>query len=222
MRLEALAASHRHRAEAGAADQASRLSFDASTEGERLRRFQTSCGRSLLRTLDTLLKLRRSTDAPPPLPDLAEPTDHGPSEPVVETSIPLGLYDCRVNDRPTPEPAIVTESPTPIVTPAAPNPTLPSSDTRREPAGSDESQLPGNEPTARSSDPRIRRNEPTAESTHHRNGRNEPMALRGLQLGRAISRSGPDADKRIPANQERRCLAGDRRLNAERAEASMS
>jgi hypothetical protein len=59
-RLEALATDHRQRSEADAAQQAARLSFDASTEGERLRRYQFSCSRSLLRSLDTLIKVRRS------------------------------------------------------------------------------------------------------------------------------------------------------------------
>ena len=59
-RLETLAAGHRERAEAVAAQQAAILSFDASAEGERLRRYQFSCSRSLFRSLDTLLKLRRA------------------------------------------------------------------------------------------------------------------------------------------------------------------
>jgi hypothetical protein len=59
-RLEALAQAHRERAEADAAEEAARLSFDPSTEGERLRRYQFGCNRVLFRTLDTLLKLRRN------------------------------------------------------------------------------------------------------------------------------------------------------------------
>ena len=42
------------------ARQADLLSFDTSTEGERLRRYQFSCSRSLFRSLDTLFKVRRS------------------------------------------------------------------------------------------------------------------------------------------------------------------
>ena len=60
-RLETLTAAHRERAMADAADQAARLSFDDSVDGERLRRYQMSCNRSLFRTLDALLKLRRSS-----------------------------------------------------------------------------------------------------------------------------------------------------------------
>jgi hypothetical protein len=59
-RLEVLAAGHRARDEADAAQQAALLSFDASTNGERLRRYQFSCSRSLFRSLETLIKVRRS------------------------------------------------------------------------------------------------------------------------------------------------------------------
>ncbi len=59
-RLEALAVGHRERAEADAAQQVDMLSFDASTEAERLRRYQFSCTRSLFRSIDTLIKVRRN------------------------------------------------------------------------------------------------------------------------------------------------------------------
>ncbi len=59
-RLEPLTAEHRRCAEADVARQADLLSFDTSTEGERLRRYQFSCSRSLFRSLDTLNKVRRS------------------------------------------------------------------------------------------------------------------------------------------------------------------
>src|SRR5262249_49128365 len=58
-RLETIAAGHQQRAEADP-QQAPRLSFDASTGGERLHRYQFACSRSLFRSLDTLIKLRRS------------------------------------------------------------------------------------------------------------------------------------------------------------------
>ena len=57
-RLEALGAAHRERS--NSLEEANRLAFDGSVEGERLRRYQMSCNRALLRTLDTLLKLRRA------------------------------------------------------------------------------------------------------------------------------------------------------------------
>jgi hypothetical protein len=54
-RLTSLARSYEERDTADQAEEAARLSFDASKEGERLRRSQVSCGRSLHKTLDTLL-----------------------------------------------------------------------------------------------------------------------------------------------------------------------
>src|SRR5205823_13839511 len=59
-RLEAKREVHEQRDAEESAGAVDRLAFDASMEGERLRRFQTSGQRSLLRTLDTLLKVRRS------------------------------------------------------------------------------------------------------------------------------------------------------------------
>ena len=58
-RLTALAAAHEARWEAEAVERAERMSFDTGPEDERLWRYQFGCGRSLRRTLDTLLKLRR-------------------------------------------------------------------------------------------------------------------------------------------------------------------
>ncbi len=59
-RLTIVSKVHEDRAEAEAADRFARLSFDDSDEGERLRRFQIACGRSLNRGLDMLLKLRKA------------------------------------------------------------------------------------------------------------------------------------------------------------------
>ena len=61
-RLKILSEDHEARAEAEAADRSARLAFDDSDEGERLRRYQISCGRSLNRALDMLLKLRKAED----------------------------------------------------------------------------------------------------------------------------------------------------------------
>jgi hypothetical protein len=82
-RLEALSTAHRERAEADAGQQAARLSFDDSKEGERLRRFQTSCGRSLHKALDALLKIRRASDKAQAR--AAELADTGASDPGVAT-----------------------------------------------------------------------------------------------------------------------------------------
>ncbi len=61
-RLTILLKDHEDRAEAEAADRSARLAFDDSDEGERLRRYQIACGRSLNRCLDTLLKLRKAEE----------------------------------------------------------------------------------------------------------------------------------------------------------------
>jgi hypothetical protein len=85
-RLEDLAREHRERAAAAAAEQAARLSFDPGMEAERLRRYQSSWGRSLLRTLDVLLKIRRAGDRPEPGPVQPDGPRLGPSpsRPVLE------------------------------------------------------------------------------------------------------------------------------------------
>ena len=67
-RLEARHEVHQQWEAAAAANQVDRLAFDASPEGERLRRFQLAGNRSLLRTLETLLKIRREGDDPQPDP----------------------------------------------------------------------------------------------------------------------------------------------------------
>ena len=61
-RLTILSKDHEAHAEAEAADRSARLAFDDSDEGERLRRYQIACGRSLNRSLDTLLKLRKAEE----------------------------------------------------------------------------------------------------------------------------------------------------------------
>ncbi len=57
-------------AEECVAENLSALSFDRSIEGERSRRHQIACGQALSRTLDTLLKVRRSS-----LPGKGEPSE---------------------------------------------------------------------------------------------------------------------------------------------------
>ena len=78
-RLEARREVHEQWEAVAAANQVARLSFDASPEGERLRRFQLAGNRSLLRTLDTLLKFRRDGDGPQPDPDVTDGS-HSPTE----------------------------------------------------------------------------------------------------------------------------------------------
>jgi hypothetical protein len=83
-RLTILLADRAERAAADAAGQAARLSFDPSTDAERLRRFQLASGRSLLRTLDTFLKIHRADEGP-------EPDQNGPADPSFDGSDPAGL-----------------------------------------------------------------------------------------------------------------------------------
>jgi hypothetical protein len=64
-RLEAMVPLHQEREADDAAEQADRLSFDESAAGERLRRLQMYCGRSFLRMIDVLLKIRQRAEAHP-------------------------------------------------------------------------------------------------------------------------------------------------------------
>ena len=68
-RLEDLARGHRERAEADAAEATARLAFDGSAEGERLRRYQMSFNRALLRTIESIAKVRRTGQGPGPTTD---------------------------------------------------------------------------------------------------------------------------------------------------------
>ncbi|HZW31613.1 MAG TPA: hypothetical protein VFF52_12950, partial [Isosphaeraceae bacterium] len=77
LRLEAKREVHEAHAALEAAETVDRLAFDASPEGERLRRFQLAGQRALLRTVDTLLKLRRQETMGPAGGEPAEPAGTG-------------------------------------------------------------------------------------------------------------------------------------------------
>jgi hypothetical protein len=77
IRLEARRELHEAHAAVESAEAVVRLGFDVSLEGERLRRFQLAGQRGLLRTVDTLLKLRRQEPTPQNESDPAEPTSMG-------------------------------------------------------------------------------------------------------------------------------------------------
>ncbi len=62
-RLTAMASAHEARWEAGAVERAERMTFDPGPDDELLWRYQFGCGRSMRRSLDTLLKLRREDRA---------------------------------------------------------------------------------------------------------------------------------------------------------------
>jgi hypothetical protein len=137
-RLKGLARSHQERADADQAEETARLSFDDSKEGERLRRFRFSCGRSLHKTLDTLLKIRRAEEKQKPGPITAAPTVPAESESVAETSarIPFGEDD-------------------------APAPVDLATETRPEPLAGSEHPSSKNEPTATATEHRNSKNGPT-------------------------------------------------------------
>ena len=93
-RLKILWKDHEDRAEAEDADRSARLAFDDSDEGERLRRFQIACGRSLNRGLDMLLKLRKAEEkrhpepipTAPVLPEASLPIDEPHARGIIEKS----------------------------------------------------------------------------------------------------------------------------------------
>jgi hypothetical protein len=175
-RLKTLAASHRQRAEADAAEQASRLSFDASKEGERLRRFQISCGRSLLRTLDTLLKIRRSIDAPLPTLDQSDPAGNREPESVHETDNRIIFGESWGNDDSPVESAPALEAFTTIVSSVPADVDLIS---RPVDAAIVNDPDPSSEPEpgpAPATDHQNREIEPTTPATDHQNRENEPTA----------------------------------------------
>jgi hypothetical protein len=60
--LQVKAAVFRELAELDAADAADRLAWDDTAEGERLRRYELTCSRTLLRMFELLLKVRRTGD----------------------------------------------------------------------------------------------------------------------------------------------------------------
>jgi len=95
-RLATKAAAHRQQAAVDASLAASRLAFDDSDAGERLRRHESTCGRTLLRTLDILAKIRRAgtagesapaADAGGPTPVVFQPVEPlTPASPAAKSS----------------------------------------------------------------------------------------------------------------------------------------
>ena len=61
-RLATKAEAHRQRDERDAASAVNRLAFDDSRKGELLRNYEASCSRTLFRTIDTFVKVRRAGD----------------------------------------------------------------------------------------------------------------------------------------------------------------
>ena len=65
-RLEGLLAAHERRHAADTPGRLDALAFDDSDPGERLRRYQLACGRTLMRTVGEIFKIRRSGHEPVP------------------------------------------------------------------------------------------------------------------------------------------------------------
>jgi hypothetical protein len=183
-RLETIAEAHRKRAENNAHLIADQLAFDGSVEGERLRRYETSCGRALLRTLDAFDKRHRAA---------AGDDDDDRIDPVV----PAGIDECVPVSAVEIEPDVEittafaaesTEEPIQLSAPIANSaisqavePADASVQSQREPAANDDDAELPNEPTAPSSRHHNAElpNEPTAAISRHRNAElpNESTAL---------------------------------------------
>ena len=78
-RLATKADVHRRRAERDVASAPNRLAFDDSSEGERLRNYESSCNRALTRTIDTLFKVCKASIAGKILPAAAAVESSTPS-----------------------------------------------------------------------------------------------------------------------------------------------
>ncbi len=189
-RLETIAEAHRKRAETNAPLIADQLAFDGSVEGERLRRYETSCGRTLLRTLDAFDKRHRAAAGD-------DNDDDDRIDPVVPASIdeyvPVSAVEIEPDVEITPAfAAESTEEPIQLSAPIANSaisqavePADASVQSQRELAATgDNAELP-NEPTAFTSGHHNAElpNEPTAFTSRHPNAElpNEPTALISLQ-----------------------------------------
>ena len=118
-----------------------RLAFDDSDPGERLRRYQLACGRTLMRTISEIFKIRRSGHEPgarrsippdSPLADHPEPTASGTVAAPILFPDPIGLLDSiEPMQMPAPVAVAVADSPlepfdetNPIPAPPPPAPLL--------------------------------------------------------------------------------------------------
>ena len=183
-RLETLAAGHRERAEAEAAQQVALLSFDPSNEGERLRRYQSSCSRSLFRSFDTLIKLRRSSSSGSgERGGGSGETDRGDQSEETENGIPRFTVDTAETNtergdegKEDFEPAVEAAG---IVETTTENEATPATGDRRNPR---------NEHTQCSVSPSVdhgnRENEPMSSASDHGNRENEPTAPPVAEIAR--------------------------------------
>jgi hypothetical protein len=221
-RLEARREVHEQWASVMEANELARLSFDASPEGERLRRFQLAGNRALLRTLETLRKFRNDGDCPQAdladaasgiacVPDPAETVDRtslvglpeapGPNParsreggPLGEPSILSDIAPCRSAE--VTDLPIARNEPTADAVHDIPTESAPSADrpnARNEPTA----------PVDNQADPRV---QPTAESADRPNARNEPIAAptsTTRSVPSARSRNAKGAARDADANRTR-------------------
>ncbi len=185
-RLTIVSKVHEDRAEAVAADRSARLAFDDSEEGERLRRYQIACGRSLNRSLDMLLKIRKAEVRQRPVPVDGTPDVPDVSERVVATELRGTIQD-------EPEPGFGDELPTPPVDrpePEAEPRTSDDQDSRNEPTSARVERMPGTSPAVQEhgntrNEPRIRKeSRPSREQV-------SDGSERSVDHGRSIDRTDP-------------------------------
>ena len=177
IRLEAKLEVHQARAALEAAEAVDRLSFDESSEGERLRRFQLAGQRALLRTVDSLRKLRGNEPLVPAVADPAEPAGTGTLVPEMLATIccgPDGIHSSIAADPLPPAPDL------PAGPPAAPEPEHDAQNASNEPttAPAGPPNAPEESPGALR-DPHISPNEPTAPTGEPRLVRDEPSIPAG-------------------------------------------
>jgi hypothetical protein len=181
-RLETLAAGHRERAEADAAQQAALLSFDASTEGEQLCRHQYSCSRSLFRSLDTLIKVRRFGQGAVSGKRTEESEVKTEEGSVFGVPCSVNLPDNRGNLRDEPTDLLVDYQ-DPRNEPKAPQ--VGRGNPQNEPTDPPVDRgNPQDEPTDPLVDHQNRQNEPTAPPVDHGYPQNEPTAPEVAEVSR--------------------------------------
>ena len=169
IRLQAKLEVHEANAPLAAAEAVDRLGFDESVEGERLRRFQLASQRALLRTIDSLKKLRRTGPSRQAISDPLEPADPGATVAGLSATIWCsleGIHSSLGDDLRPAGPAL------PVGLPSAPEPEPEpehvAQNASNEPtgAGADPPIAPADSPAA-GGDPRISPNEPTASAGEH-------------------------------------------------------
>jgi hypothetical protein len=219
-RLEARREVHEQWASVMEANELVRLSFDASPEGERLRRFQLAGNRALLRTLETLRKFRNDGDCPQS--DLADAASRSacvsdPAE-TVDRTPPVELPEApgpnpgrSQEDGPPGEPSIL-----PGIAPRRPVEIIDLPIAKNEPTTGAARDIPAE--TASAVDRRDARNEPTAPVDNHDDPRVQPTAASDdLPIARNEPIAAPTSMTRsVPSARSRNANGAARGENANR------